>query len=131
MKWDISDGFWLVPLAERSTKWFTVRHPTMRVPNTPEYQPGGVRNKSGRLVPGKKHPDSGRLAKSTALMFGWSRSPEIFQAITSEIAGLMRDRHGVKMLVYIDDFIAESAPIWVGKLLLNVLLSNCLWYHTN
>ena len=74
-KYDISDGFWLVPIAERSQKYLGLRHPL-----------------------------SGRLMVSTRLPFGYALSPAIFCEITEAIAQRLRTL-GVQVIVYCDDFL--------------------------
>ena len=48
---------------------------------------------------------SGKVALAQRLPFGWSLSPVLFQSVTSAIADKLREKYGVKILVFCDDFI--------------------------
>jgi hypothetical protein len=88
-KFDLSDGFWAVPISESHTKYFGYRMPYDTFdPET-----------------GARHPKAGCVALATRLPFGWAASPALFQFCTAAVAENLRIKHGIKCLAYCDDFI--------------------------
>ena len=77
-KYDVRDGFWHVPVHERSRNKLLMRHPA-----------------------------SGRLMRCTRLPFGFKNSPVEFCEMTEALAQKMRERAGtgVYFLVFVDDYL--------------------------
>ena len=78
-KYDLRDGFWLVPVAGESRQHLLLRHPA-----------------------------TGRLMKCARLPFGYEDSPRQFAKVIEEIAAELRRRlagRGVWVFVYVDDFL--------------------------
>ena len=50
-----------------------------------------------------------QLYQYTATPFGWSRSPQWFQAFTSHIAKICRSQFNFRLVVYLDDFLVLGA----------------------
>lgn len=64
------------------------------------------------------HPDhqrffqfrwGGRLYQYKCTPFGWSRSPQWFQAFTNHIARICRSQYNFRLVVYLDDFLVMGA----------------------
>ena len=104
-KFDLADGFYAVPIAEGSQKWFGIRHPEVCVPE-PDQDPehGLPYAASEGLTPGQRHPRSGQVAVYRKLPFGWNLSPARFVQVTEELAQILRKKYGLKVVAYIDDF---------------------------
>ena len=100
MKLDLADGFWMVPVAEDSQKLFGVRMPELVVTDRDVAHPAAA-----GLQVGDRHPDSGRVALSSRIPFGWKNSPAAFCELTNAIAEKMRDEHNIQMLFFVDDAI--------------------------
>ncbi len=78
-KYDLRDGFWLVPVAEKSRQHLLLRQTA-----------------------------TGRLMRCAKLPFGYKDSPRQFAKVTEEIAAELRRRlagRGVWVFVYVDDFL--------------------------
>ena len=78
-KYDLRDGFWSVPVAERSRRYLMVRHPA-----------------------------TGRLLWCTSLPFGYALSPLHFCAVTEAVADEIRRRvagRGIHIFVFVDDYL--------------------------
>ena len=100
-KYDLRDGFWAVPVAERA------RHRLMM-----------------------RHPATGRLLQCARLPFGFIDSPRLFCMVTEAIAQEFRKRaagKGCYILCFVDDFLVigddEEAARWGGNLLEELLHS--------
>ena len=74
-KYDLRDGFWLVPVAEESRQHLLLRRPA-----------------------------TGRLIKCARLPFGYKDSPRQFAKVTEKIAAELRRRLAGRG-VYVDDFL--------------------------
>ena len=78
-KYDLRDGFWSVPVAERSRRFLMVRHPA-----------------------------TGQLHWCTSLPFGFALSPLHFCAVTEGVADVVRRRVaglGIYIFVFVDDYL--------------------------
>ena len=78
-KFDLRDGFWSVPVEERSRRYLMVRHPA-----------------------------TGQLLWCTSLPFGFALSPLHFCAVTEAVADVVRRRvagMGIHIFVFVDDFL--------------------------
>ena len=78
-KYDLRDGFWSVPVAERSRRYLMVRHPA-----------------------------TGQLLWCTSLPFGYALSPLHFCAVTEAVADEIRRRvagRGIHTFVFVDDYL--------------------------
>ena len=88
-KYDISDGFWMLPINEQHMKYFGYRMP----PNSTD------------PATGKRHPRAGQVALCTRVPFGWSWSPALFCSLTEGIAERLRTHFGVQVIAFVDDFL--------------------------
>ncbi len=57
----------------------------------------------------------GRPYHFNVLPFGWSAAPFHFQAIMLEAASIVGTRYGVKIVVYLDDWLVMAAPEHLGS----------------